>query len=533
MRKKITYEQLKKLVESKDFILIDKTCDKAISKISVYDNEGYYYITSYNQLQQNRIPERFHKYNKFTIKNIENYLKINNIDLQLLNNTYINSFTKMTFKDSNNYYYYSTLQNIIANVKPNAFDKSNIYTIKNINLWLKYNNVQLILLDNNFKSALTKMIFKDYDGYYYFTNWNVIQQKHFPERFHKSNPYTIQNIKLWCKLNNKPFELVSDKYIDSDKNKLKWKCLKENCGEEFDTMWYAILNGVGCGVCEGRQVTLLNCLATTHPEIAKEWHPINNGDLTPYDVTIGSNKSFWWQCSKNPKHEWYIEVNARNYNGCPYCCHNPKPSEDYNLLVINPELCKEWDYERNDENPENYTPKSRQYIYWKCKECGHKWGANISDRSNGNGCPECNKSKGEKKISEILVCNNWIKISQKEFNKLIDKDKYNKNYFIPQMKYNGLIGLGGCFLLYDYYLPKLNLIIEYDGEFHFRIIKYKSESIEQAKERYNKQQIHDRMKNKYAINNNLSLLRIPYWEFDNIEEILNRELNMEEISFEN
>ena len=39
-------------------------------------------------------------------------------------------------------------------------------------------------------------------------------------------------------------------------------------------------------------------LAETHPEVAKQWHPTKNGDLTPNNVTPGSNKKAWWKCDK-------------------------------------------------------------------------------------------------------------------------------------------------------------------------------------------------------------------------------------------
>ncbi len=508
MGKLITFEQLQDIVKLKGFNLVDKIYNKALSKITVYDNYGYYYTTSYNQLQQNRMPERFHKYNIYTLKNIEHYLKTNNIDLILLDNTYINSLKKMTFKDSNGYLYYSTLNNIIANKKPNTFDKSNIYTINNINLWIRNNNIDLILLNNNFKNALTKMTFKDYYGYYYFVSWNTIQQNHFPERFHKSNPYTIQNIKLWCKLNNKPFELVSEKYIDSTFNKLKWHCLKEECMDVFESSWMSIINGFGCGVCDGRQVTLSNCLATTHPDLAKEWHPTKNGDLTPYDVTIGCNKSIWWQCSNNPKHEWAISVNARSYNGCPYCCHNPKSNEDYNLLVNNPELCKEWNYEKNDKNPVEYTPNSGQHVWWKCKDCGYEWKTSICCRNGKRktGCPKCAESKGEKQLDLILT-------------------KYN----IPhdsQYTFDDLVGIGGGLLRFDSSVfwdkeqTRLRMLIEYDGEFHYKKF-YKDDGFETL-------QIHDELKNQYCKDNGIKLVRIPYWDFNNIENILIKSLNLEE-----
>ena len=62
----------------------------------------------------------------------------------------------------------------------------------------------------------------------------------------------------------------------------------------------------------------INDLATTHPNIAAEWHPTKNGDLKPSDVSSFSHKKVWWLCAKG--HEWQAQINARNRgNGCPFC----------------------------------------------------------------------------------------------------------------------------------------------------------------------------------------------------------------------
>lgn len=67
------------------------------------------------------------------------------------------------------------------------------------------------LISENYISNIQKLVICDSDGYFYCTTIATIQNN-VPERFHTANPYTIQNIKLWCKLNNKPFVLVSDTY---------------------------------------------------------------------------------------------------------------------------------------------------------------------------------------------------------------------------------------------------------------------------------------------------------------------------------
>ncbi len=72
---------------------------------------------------------------------------------------------------------------------------------------------------------------------------------------------------------------------------------------------------------------------------------------------------------------------------------------------------------------------------------------------------------------------------------------------------------------FDFYLPNINgaaVIIEVDGEYHFKPIRGRRALI--------KQQEHDRMKNSYCLANNIPLYRIPYWDLDkikNLNDILN------------
>jgi hypothetical protein len=64
-------------------------------------------------------------------------------------------------------------------------------------------------------------------------------------------------------------------------------------------------------------------LAETHPEVAKQWHPTKNKDLTTRDVTYGSDKRVWWKCDKGEDHEWQTNVYKRsNGTGCPICSGN-------------------------------------------------------------------------------------------------------------------------------------------------------------------------------------------------------------------
>ena len=60
-------------------------------------------------------------------------------------------------------------------------------------------------------------------------------------------------------------------------------------------------------------------MATTHPEISKEWNYEKNGDLKPTDIKAGSNKNVWWKCERG--HEWQAAINIRTngYRKCSIC----------------------------------------------------------------------------------------------------------------------------------------------------------------------------------------------------------------------
>lgn len=107
-------------------------------------------------------------------------------------------------------------------------------------------------------------------------------------------------------------------------------------------------------------------------------------------------------------------------------------------------------------------------------------------------CPHCSESKGERKIRKYLE---EIDISFKQ-----------------EYSFSDLKGVGGGSLRFDFYLPHYNSLIEYDGEFHY--IQLFDEHDLRG------QQIHDNLKDNYCKHRGISLLRIPYWEFENIEKII-------------
>ena len=89
--------------------------------------------------------------------------------------------------------------------------------------------------------------------------------------------------------------------------------------------------GIGCPICSEKKTVLSNCFATTHPELAKEWHSTKNGDLTPFCVS-GVNPKYWWKCDKGDDHEWISRINDRKQgNDCPFCTLTPHSKQELTI----------------------------------------------------------------------------------------------------------------------------------------------------------------------------------------------------------
>ena len=174
-----------------------------------------------------------------------------------------------------------------------------------------------------------------------------------------------------------------------------WKC---DIGEDHE--WQAIIysrtKGRGCPVCRGFKVVLSNCLSTTHPEVAKQWHPTKNKDLTPYDVGIGSTKKIWWKCDKGDDHEWSTTPNNRaKGTGCPVCS-NQKVVLSNCLSTTHPEIAKQWHPTKNkDLTPYDVGIGSSKRIWWKCdKGDDHEWSTKQRKyKGRIKQCPFCSGHK--------------------------------------------------------------------------------------------------------------------------------------------
>lgn len=198
-------------------------------------------------------------------------------------------------------------------------------------------------------------------------------------------------------------------------------------------------------------------------------------------------------------HKWFITPSNLLYGyGCPVCAKNTRGLK---IRLTQEEFDKRIKSIVDDEYTflEKYQGLSKKI---KCRHnvCGHIWEVVPYSILNKQGCPRCHMSKGEKEIRHILN-----KYSIKYETEYFFKDCYNINLNV---------------LRFDFYIPECNIVIEYDGEHHFKPTDFAGKGQKWAKENYQKTKRHDAIKNQYCADNNIPLLRIPYWEFDNIESIL-------------
>ena len=142
-------------------------------------------------------------------------------------------------------------------------------------------------------------------------------------------------------------------------------------------------------------------------ELMAEWDWEKNKELgiDPKKITIGSDKRVFWKCKKG--HSWQTSVRPRavDCTRCPYCS-GKKPILGVNdLSTTHPELCLEWNYEKNiDISPAEVSKASTKKVWWKGK-CGHEWQATIGSRTAGNGCPYCSNVKVLVGYNDLLTLN--------------------------------------------------------------------------------------------------------------------------------
>ncbi len=223
---------------------------------------------------------------------------------------------------------------------------------------------------------------------------DAIEIENLREYTEKTNSLLFTNPTLAQEWNYEKNGSLKPENITANSHKLVWwRCEK---GHEWQATIKNRNKGASCPICSNQKVLLgYNDLASVNPELASEWNYDKNGHLKPENFTVGSEKKVWWRCDKG--HEWQAQIKSRHTgSGCPYCVGKSVLMGYNDLVTLNPNLAKEWNYEKNGTLiPEDFTVNSNKKVWWKCEK-GHEWQAKINNRNNGTGCPYCSGRKKPK-----------------------------------------------------------------------------------------------------------------------------------------
>jgi hypothetical protein len=187
-------------------------------------------------------------------------------------------------------------------------------------------------------------------------------------------------------------------------------------------------------------------------------------------------------------------------HGCPYCYSDPLSNKEE--FVIKAKTVHNKDTDGFDYIYERFIYKGNKTKgEIGCPKCLRYFWQNPNNHLNGQGCPNCKSSYGEKYIIKFL--------------------NDNKIEFTPQKSFNDCRYKNP--LEFDFYIPSKNVLIEWDGIQHFEV-----QEAFGGVDAFILQEIKDGIKNKYCEANNIPLIRLPYWLLyfpEDIKEILLNEIN--------
>lgn len=257
-----------------------------------------------------------------------------------------------------------------------------------------------------------------------------------------NNPDLMQE---WDWNKNNELNICPQKITTGSHIKAWWICEKGHS-------WNALVSNRArlnrkCPYC-AKQIPIPNenDLATTNPELAIEWHPTKNVNVTPHDVMNGSHKKVWWKCKRG--HEWQAIIKNRTKGAdCPICANKVVVSGENDLATTHPLLAKMWHPTKNGElTPQDVTYGSGKTVWWICKN-GHEFRRKIDAHRAIFSCPICSSRRRTSFPEQAIFY----------YVKQFFPDAINSYKEIFETKSMEL----------DIFIPSLKIGVEFDGkEFH-------------------------------------------------------------------
>jgi len=245
-------------------------------------------------------------------------------------------------------------------------------------------------------------------------------------------------------------------------------------------------------------------------ENIENWILINNKSfsLCKNNIYEGHRKKLQLFCNKCKNNFYMSWSDILSGNGCGVC-YGFQVVRKTSVGYMFPEIINAWS-NNNKNSPYDFAPSSHKKVMWVCEKCGKDYILSIDNKVKSKRvyCKKCSFSNGEDRIHKFL--------SQKI--NLIENVDFFAQYRINECRYIYP-------LPFDFYILPINLLIEYNGEQHYKPVDFSHrEEKSSTNKKFRNIIKRDKIKQKYCKNNGIPLLIIPYWEFENIEQILTETL---------
>lgn len=499
---RLTKEYMNSVIMEHGMIPLDFEVTSCNQQIHYMDKDGYKYNYDWSNFASrvNKRPiQKISQSNMYSIDNIKNYLRLNNIECEIISDKFTSvtdynlqfkcincgqPFTRSwhNFKRRKNYYCKECSRTIDV-VSKKRLNKESVYN--------EYKKRGLIMFDKNSYRESNQLIdCSDKDGYKYKVKYCNLSQGKTPIKVAYSNPYSMENINHFFELNNSNTRCISTEYFKGD---VEMEFICGECGKLFKRTWINISKStyLMCEKCQIIERSKRNRL-----KIDEVLDGFKRMELKLLDTNYTKN-SKRLLCEDKYGYRGFVCYNAQQK-----VARSSRTGFDYFSLRYNKE---NFIYNANHYCEINgirtrvleiCKVKEHQSATILCKcECGEEYTTSINSfRSGKTRCDECSSiiSKYEQLVINYLRKNKIRYTRQKKF--------IDCRNILP--------------LPFDFYLKDFNMLIEVDGQGHYQICYFNGCSKEQGLKSLESTKINDEIKTKYCKDNNINLLRIPYWEFD-------------------
>lgn len=274
---------------------------------------------------------------------------------------------------------------------------------------------------------------------------------------------------------------------------MDWQC---ECGKCFKASWNSFLHGQAkCRCCARAKYHLI-----PFKKVKKDFDKRGYEAVLDHDVLMKDEVNFYCNTHK----EYGIQnIDLSHFygrgQGCKYCAEEKRGQN----RATSKEKCKELTKNKSLNYIDSYVLNGKTVINFTCNlhfDKGIQRYTITQMQQTKHGCRYCNMSHyaNEEKINCLLKSWNIPFERQISFKECRDKNT----------------------LPFDFYVPSFNLLIEYQGEQHYKPIQRGHKTIDQINKSFELTQKHDDIKRQYCKNNNINFIEIPYWENEDIENYL-------------